>query len=183
MTLSTQTVSHPRSLNQSLFRNDGLTTFAVLDGASVPDLLDKLYSERPVFECLYRGEIAPDLMEVAPYLVKLEANSEFSSWLVSRGWGRHWGIFARSSADIRMLHQQFRRFLTVYREDTGAPLLFRYYDPRVIGPYLQSCEKEELALFFGLVKEFVVEGEQPNSVMTFSLASGDLAVKSGSVES
>jgi hypothetical protein len=157
-----------------------LTTFAVLDGASVPDLLDKLYSERPVFECLYRGEIAPDLMEVAPYLVKLEANSEFSNWLINRGWGRHWGIFARSSADIRILHQHFRRFLTVYREDTGAPLLFRYYDPRVIGPYLQSCEKEELALFFGLVDQFLLEGEEPKSVTTFSLASGNLAVKSSS---
>ena len=51
-------------LKSELFGED--TVFVVLDGASVPGLLAKLTELQPVHTCLYRGDIEPDLAEVAP---------------------------------------------------------------------------------------------------------------------
>ena len=75
--------------------------FAVLDGASAPGLLDKLYGLSPAFCCLFKGELAPDMAEVAPYLVQLEPDSEFTNWVIGQGWGNHWGIFAATDGDLR----------------------------------------------------------------------------------
>ena len=41
--------------HKSLLFGEDLT-FAVLDGAAIPDLLTKLYELEPEYECLYRGE-------------------------------------------------------------------------------------------------------------------------------
>ena len=68
----------------------------------VPDLLERLHSE-PSLEvaCLLRGNHAPDMKQVAPYLVKLEPGSEFAEWVVGNGWGRHWGPFDLAAGSAR----------------------------------------------------------------------------------
>ena len=72
----------------------GAATFALLDGAGIPALLDKLYGTAELeFECLYSGELEPDVAEVAPYIVRLEAGTEFAAWVLA-GWGEQRGIFA-----------------------------------------------------------------------------------------
>src|SRR5690242_19385970 len=96
----------PEVLKEALMRHlfpeeEGLNTYAVLDGASIPELLEHLYGEvRPEFVSLYRGELTPDMAEVAPYLVQLKPGHPFTDWLLTEGWGKHWGIFALSSADL-----------------------------------------------------------------------------------
>jgi hypothetical protein len=162
------------AVSSFLFKEDGTNAFAILDGASVPDLLDKLYGpERPEFECLYAGEIKPDLAEVAPYLVRLEPGAEFTQWVLEQGWGKHWGIFALSAADLREMRRHFRTFLMVY-DSAGKPLYFRYYDPRVLRVYLPTCNAQELATIFGPVSSYLLEAEQPNTLLRFRSASGSL---------
>ncbi|MGI9074453.1 MAG: DUF4123 domain-containing protein [Bryobacteraceae bacterium] len=157
-----------------LFEHEESGAFAILDGASVPGLLEKLAVDKPPYECLYRGELKRDLAEVAPYLVHLETGSSFAEWVIGKGWGNHWGIFAFTSSDLRALRQNFRRFLTVHDGETGKPLLFRYYDPRVLRVYLPTCNAEELETIFGPVSEFLLEGEQPQQLLRFRLAAGSL---------
>jgi len=53
-------------INSELFDDPGVNAFAILDGASVPGLLQHLHRCDPVRECLYRGELQPDIAEVAP---------------------------------------------------------------------------------------------------------------------
>lgn len=161
------------ALESELFAERRAQAFAVLDGASVPDLLDRLDRDRPEYECLYRGELAPDMAEVAPYLVKLERGSEFTQWTIERGWGRHWGIFAVTRADLRALRRHFRRFLVVHDSD-GKPLYFRYYDPRVLRAFLPTCTHEELADVFGPVIAFLVEGANPEVRLRLRLSAGSL---------
>jgi hypothetical protein len=132
-----------------------------------------LYGLQPEFACLYRGELAPDLAEVAPYLVRLEPETEFADWLVSEGWGKHWGVFALAHATLREMRQHFRSFLTVY-DPEGKPLLFRYYDPRVLRVYLPTCDARELETVFGPVGAYLLEGEDPNELLRFELSSGAL---------
>lgn len=160
-----------QALYERLFADEAANVYAVLDGASVEGLLPRLYELQPEFECLYRGELEPDMAEVAPYLVRLEPETEFADWVLEEGWGRHWGVFAVTDAGLRDAHKHFRGFLTVY-DPGGKPLLFRYYDPRVLRVYLPTCNADELRTLFGPVSCYLLEGEDPNTLLRFQL-SGD----------
>ncbi len=163
-------------ISPELFADPGTGVYAVLDGASIPGLISKLYQLRPKYECLYRGELAPDMAEVAPYLVQLESETEFCDWVLNQGWGNHWGIFAVGTADLFTLRQHFRRFLTVH-DSNGKPLLFRYYDPRVMRTYLPTCDSQEVAAIFGPVSSFIMESEDPGIMLSYWHKSGSLVAK------
>ena len=154
----------------------GEHVYAVLDGASIPDLLDRLVSDNPVNVCLYRGELEADLAEVAPYLVQLEPGSEFAEWIVTEGWGRHWGIFARIAAELDDTRRHFRRFLIVHDPDND-PMYFRYYDPRVLRVFLPTCNSTELNEIFGTVAAYFMEAEDPAQCAEFSRKSGELVTQ------
>jgi Domain of unknown function (DUF4123) len=162
-----------QSLSRQLFTEDVAAVFAVLDGAAVPDLLDHLYGERPEFECLYRGELEPDMAAVAPYLVRLEQGTSFTDWVLTKGWGQHWGIFALTDAELPVLRRHFRKFLMVHDEQ-GAPLYFRYYDPRVLRQFLPTCNADEIVKVFGPIVRYVVEGEEAELVLRFRHTGGSL---------
>jgi hypothetical protein len=161
------------ALTRCLFADEELKVYAVLDGAAVPDLLAHLYQHEPDSVCLYRGELKPDMAEVAPYLVQLAPDAEFTFWVLEQGWGQHWGIFAQSYADLRALRRHFRTFLMVY-DGAGKPLYFRYYDPRVLRVYLPTCNAEELAAVFGPIESYLLEDEQPTTALRFRNAAGEL---------
>lgn len=165
------------SVSDFLFAEKNAKAYAILDGASVESLVDQLYSLEPEYICLYRGELEPDLAHVAPYLVRLDSKSAFTDWILEKGWGQHWGIFVVAKADITALRQHFRRFLTVHDPD-GKPLLFRYYDPRVLRTYLPTCNEEELTTVFGPVSCYLVEGENPEQLLRFQFAGGQLVTSS-----
>lgn len=156
-----------------LFPDDDANVFAVLDGAAVGDLLTPLYEHQPEFECLYRGELKPDIAEVAPYLVRLEPESAFTQWVVEQGWGNNWGIFAAAIVDLPTLRRHLRRFLIVHDPD-GKPLYFRYYDPRVLRVYLPTCTADELKTVFGPIERFVLADEDPSTVVRFRMHNGTL---------
>jgi hypothetical protein len=156
-----------------IFPEDAANVYAVLDGASVPALVRKLYELRPEYECLYRGELAPDMAEVAPYLVRLDPESAFTHWVLEEGWGGHWGLFAATDADMRAARRHFRSLLVVYTHD-GRPQQFRYYDPRVMRIFLPTCNAGELRVLFGPVTTYLLEGEDPRTLLRFRLAEGSL---------
>jgi hypothetical protein len=154
-----------RWLGGQLFA-DEMQVYAVLDGAIIPDLLDRLYGLQPEFICLYRGELAPDLAEVAPYLVRLDPDDEFARWVIEEGWGKSWGVFAVSDGDMYAVRQHFRRFLIV-RDPEGKPLYFRYYDPRVLRVYLPTCNADELRTVFGPLACYLLEDADPGVALRF----------------
>lgn len=161
-----------QKLERILF-SENLYTYAILDGAAIPDLLMKLFELRPPHVCLYRGELDADLAEVAPYLVNLIPGTKFTSWLLSNCWGKHWGIFVHSPYPNVELRKHFRKFLTVHNED-GNPLLFRYYDPRVLPKFLPTCHKDELGLFFGKVKSYYAESDDARDLVRFQFPNNEL---------
>lgn len=160
-------VQSPRlKLSDVLFGKGGERVFAVLDGASSPQLLKNLYALGPEYCCLYRGELEPDIATVAPYLVRLDAGEKFTEWVLAEGWGVHWGIFALTTADLRTMRDHLRQFHTVELPDQRT-VLFRYYDPRVLGSFLPPCNEGELKAFFGPVRSFIAEGDLPDAGMRF----------------
>lgn len=149
-------------LKQYLFSHRA-NVYAVLDGASVDGLRMKLYETAPPYYCLFRGELTPDVEEVAPYVVGLIPDSPFTDWVLSESFGKHWGIFAMSPNSITEMRRHFRSLVRVYDED-GKPMYFRFYDPRVFQTFLPTCNASELKTFFGKVDVFLAEGE--DSVMS-----------------
>jgi len=159
------------SLRRELFVDETANVYAILDGASVPGLLGKLDEHSPEHVCLFTGQDDPELAETAPYLVRLDAESPFMDWVLEKGWGKHWGIFAAVPAEVpfRDLRKHFRSFLRV-RDPDGNPLLFRYYDPRVFRVYLPTCNAEEMQTIFGPAGMLMLEGEQAAELLRFSLS-------------
>lgn len=156
-----------RVVRQHLWSVPETSVFAVFDGASVKGLREKLWEKEPQHVCLWRGELAPDMAEVAPYLIELEPDAEFTQWVLEKGWGNHWGIFVATGEPLRSLRQHFRR-LTMVRDPDGKSLYFRFYDPRVLRIFLPTCTPDELRDFFGPVACFVVEAEDSGTLLRFS---------------
>jgi len=166
---SSETETAAPELVETLFANGQTNVFAVLDGASSPDLVKNLYEHEPEYCCLYRGVLPPDIATVAPYLVRLEPQDKFSEWLLAEGWGAHWCIFLHSVAVLRALRDHFREFHTVELPDQRT-VLFRYYDPRVLRTFLPVCNAAELTTFFGPAQSFLVEGPSPDTGTRFTFA-------------
>lgn len=155
-------------LNQYLF-SKATRVYAVLDGASVPDLPTRLYEMQPPRYCLFTGNLEPDMTEVAPYLVRLYPQTPFTDWLLKEFWGKHWGIFVHSRRSLKEMRKHFRSLITVY-DEKGDPMIFRFYDPRVLRRYLPTCNQGELKVLFGDVESFFVESEDNEKLMNFHLA-------------
>lgn len=159
-------------LDKYLFR-ESTYTYAVLDGASVPDLPKRLFEGDAVSVCLYRGELSDEMIHVAPYLVHLSPGSKFADWLFSECWGKHWGIFSQSEVSLATIRKHFRSLLTV-SDEAGDPILFRYYDPRVLVPFLMTCAIDELNTIFGPVKYYFAESFDRSELCRMHVANGEL---------
>lgn len=159
-------------LEKYLFR-DGTYSYAVLDGASVSDLPQRLFEADAENTCLYRGELSDELVHVAPYLVHVFPGSKTTDWLLTECWGKHWGIFAQSEVSFATIKKHFRSLLTVNNE-AGDPMLFRYYDPRVLVPFAMTCAIEELQKVFGPVKYYFAESFDRSELSRMHIANDAL---------
>ena len=156
-----------------LFAEPGLNVFAVLDGASIAELLDKFDELQPEYKCLRSGQLKPDIAEVAPYLVRLEPGHSFTQWVLAEGWGKHWGIFALAASDPLEMRHHFRT-LTMVTDPDGKRLLFRFYDPRVLRAFLPTCNEQELKSMFGPVTAYLLEDEDAGTLLRYELSGGKL---------
>src|SRR5215510_8694239 len=115
----------------------------------------------------------------APYLVQLRKDHSFTDSLVREGWGNSWGVFLRTDTDMKSLRRHLRGFLRV-RGPRGARLVFRYYDPRVLRIYLPTCQREELQTVYGPIGQYVMEAEDPATMIEFGFDGTALAEKRSS---
>ncbi|MCB1778083.1 MAG: DUF4123 domain-containing protein [Candidatus Competibacteraceae bacterium] len=170
-------VASMNTLQAHLFALPETTVYAVLDGASAPNLPQMLDRLRVESVCLFPGELEPDVAQVAPYLAVFKPDTPFAEWVLEEGWGRHWGIFVVSRVNLRALRDHLRSFLKVYGPEL-EPLEFRYYDPRVLRVYLPTCNAKELRTVFGPVLRYLVESEEPGVLLKFSLNGEQLGSES-----
>jgi hypothetical protein len=161
-------------LKRNLF-DDRTRLFCVLDGAAVPKLPVRLYEARPANHCLFPGELEPDMVYVAPYLVHLAPDNEFTDWVLENCSGKNWGIFFHSQHSMTEMRKHFRGLVKIYDENAKS-YIFRFYDPRVLRKYLPTCTPQELEAFFGKVTNFFAENEEGKSLLNFRLDNDGLKV-------
>ena len=162
--------------------NPALKVYAILDGARderIYRAITEACDERD-YRCLFQGhqaiflgKLPQVLAEAAPYVVHLNLKTNFAKWMISRGWGDCWGIFLHTEAPVDKLTIHLRRFIMV-KQEGGKPFYFRYYDPRVMRPYLPTCNAEELEMIFGPVQRYLMEGETDDTVLGFRCTKGGL---------
>jgi len=128
----------PQHLQETLFSTDKDSTFAVLDGAVLTNLPDRLASSGLEYACLYSGETAANLAEVAPYLVRLKAEENMTQQLLTDGdapwhtWSDPIGLFLQSNLDFPDLRAHLRKFTRLPKWDTGAWVLFRFWQADIL---------------------------------------------------
>lgn len=159
-----------RSLASVVF-DPNLSTYAVLDGAGIPRLEDRLRADNTTYLSLYRGNIDPQLLEASAFLVKLEESSISTRWILQGAWEKNWGVFALATQNLQSMWTHFRKFLIV-QDPEGQKLYFRFYDPRVLRAFLPTCNREELYDFFGPTERLVMKGEEQHEGAVFTLHSG-----------
>lgn len=147
--------------------------YALVDNACDPRLFG-LVRRSHIQECLFSGDVAPELAAAAPHLV-LHVPSEplFETWK-KEGGGRNWGLFCHSTLPFDALRRHFKKLLNV-RLPSGQVVLFRFWDPRVFNPYVRACTPKELATLFGGVSQYLVEGED-GARHSYSLSGGQLRI-------
>ena len=132
--------------------------YAVIDTAR-DERLYPLVMQASQRACLFGGDVPEPLNRAAPYLVGLEPREPlFGAWR-DEGYGQSWGIMLRSRLPLDALRLHLKHFL-VARLPDGMVAQFRFYDPRVFGPYLSSLAPDELAPWFSGVSTFLVENQE-----------------------
>jgi hypothetical protein len=150
-----------------LLRRDLQPLFAILDAARDIRVLALLVHHKAECQSLYEGVKGAKLAHVAPYLVRLSPDSPLLELLVKEGWGHSWGVYLTCAADFHEVRRHLRHFLQVRLPD-GEQVYFRFYDPRVMRIYLPTCLAEEATQFFGPIKRYLMEGEEPEQLWEFT---------------
>lgn len=157
----------PFALRAQLFA-EGQTVYAVVDGAGCPDLLPRLRKFQPEHVCLYRGDLDPEVEEVAPWLVRLEPEHPFVDWYLEAGWGNAWGVFIRGPQNMAAVRGRLRRLLIVKLPD-GRIVYFRFYDPRVMRVYFPTCTGTEAAYLLNGLEAFLAEDSERGGLHFYML--------------
>jgi hypothetical protein len=130
--------------------------WGILDCARDPAIYGALVESRLEFRCLFSGALPREVEMNAPQLVELlPSNRLIHRWL-DAGWGQSWGVMLRIG-DAANLRHHLRKMLKVRAEGYERPLLFRFYDPRVLRAVLPTCSAEQLREVFGPVQSYLAE--------------------------
>jgi hypothetical protein len=149
--------------------------YCLLDAAcdqTIPSLLALANEQK---QCLYDGQSATDLADWAPYLIKLSPNSPLTKALLDLGWSKGWASYFTSLASFEEIRHHFRKFLMIQVQG-GEEVYFRFYDPRVLREFLPTAAPEEATIFFGPVQQWLIEAEEPETMLIPQLNQGTLAI-------
>jgi hypothetical protein len=163
--LPAPTARQPRL--QDLLAKDFQPLYALLDASREPSVLKVILESKEEYQSLYEGAQGAQLAHFAPYLIRVPQKSALLETLVQQGWSKSWGVFLTCDQPLKELRTHFRHFLTAKLPD-GKQVYFRYYDPRVLRLFLPTCLPEETTQFFGPVKHFLMEAEDPNLALHFT---------------
>jgi hypothetical protein len=149
-----------------------LPHFALIDAAR-EEMIYPLIQQEAVFQSLFGGKLAPELVPVAPYIVRLDPGTRFTQAFQQRGWVNKWGITCHAAAKLPDVRRQLRRNIEAILPD-GTVTLFRFYDPRVFVPFITGSSAEELGPWFGPIDAYWAPHPTSGATMQYMLQDGAL---------
>jgi hypothetical protein len=161
---------------QDLLEKDLQPLYALLDASREPSVLKVILESKEEHQSLFEGTQGAQLAHFAPYLVRVPNKSPLLNTLAEQAWSKSWGVFVTSDLPLKELRTHFRHYLNVKLPD-GQQVYFRYYDPRVLRLFLPTCLPEEANQFFGPVKHFFMEAEDPKLALHFTRSPKGAAAK------
>lgn len=132
--------------------------YAVIDLAAAPDL-SKIVMGRLSQDAqpLFAPTLDVDILSVGPWITNVARIPELEPAIDAQYSSAPWGYFVETTVDIVSLRRAFRRYNYVKIPDREAPVLFRYWDPRVMRSFLSVATKEQFTVLF----EFIDRLEGP----------------------
>lgn len=137
-----------------------LNTYAVLDAAKITLFDNPEDAGGLPCQCLYQRQEQETLASVAPYLVQLRAEHDFTRTLFTYNpafpenhasvhlWHKRPGIFIRTRASFDQLWQHLTQF-THIQDEQGKRYFFRFYEPKYLETLFQALTPGELNTLFG----------------------------------
>lgn len=131
--------------------------YMLVDAAIDDAIYPALEASERLYSCLYDANSIPDVVRaVAPYIIRVEPLDTFVQWCLEVGMTKHaCVVFAAEGLAMPDLRFHFKKFSKVC-SPKGKPLLFRYYDPRVMYTFLNHASVEESTAFFKAISAFWV---------------------------
>jgi hypothetical protein len=135
------------------------------------------------FDCLFTGDLAEELQDVAPYLGRLKSWDGEVRAVVEELLTRQVATLVTlrpppegsEPPSFAQVHRHLRKFNVVYAPD-GKPLFWRYYDPRVVVDVLKVLDDKQLEAFFGPM-ELVCVASSEATVALCARSAGQLVVR------
>lgn len=130
-----------------------LYTDMILDAARVQALPELLEASGLEYRCLFKGDAYEDLKDVAPWVVRLDAESRFTRNLFTRSdtpwhlWELEPGIYLRSRETLEDIWRHFRKF-TKLRDDKGKWYYWRFWEGGFLLQTLNAATAAERRMFF-----------------------------------
>ena len=123
--------------------------FAVVDACGRADVPERARAAGPKGAgSLWEQRPFRDLWALAPYLFR--ADESIIQWIETDLAPTPWGIYFRTLEPVALagMAQHLERYVEAVTA-SGRRVHFRFYDPRVVEPFLQSATDAELATFLG----------------------------------
>lgn len=107
--------------------------YAILEAGKMVNFPEMLGVSGLDYKCLFKGEAYDELKDVAPYIVELTEDNDFTRKLFTKSnapwdmWDKELGIYIRSRASLDELWRHFRKFTRI-QDENGKWFYFRFWD-------------------------------------------------------
>lgn len=149
-------------------------TYVIVGAARIKQLTNELIALTSLnYQNLFMPYEQEALEEVAPYLIELKKEDDFTKWVYENVYGKQGAIFIHSSQQIEELSEHLRSYITTTTkipnpknetELIEVEAYMRLYDPRVFPDFYYSLENR--ASFFREEMKVLLEDMDEDSILT-----------------
>ncbi len=130
---------------------------AVVDGGAVPGLPERLVAAQTVgWDCLQRGSMKPEAAAQAAYIVELQPDADFTTWLFGEACSAFegWGVLMTSARPLLAMREHSRDLAEVLTPD-GRRRPWRWWDADLLERLLPSLAPSQLDTFFAVDQQLI----------------------------
>ena len=103
---------------------------------------------------LFSPKLDIEILSVGPWIVNTMRVPELEETIDAKYANVPWGYFIDTTVDIVSLRRALRRYNYVEVPTQTNPVLFRYWDPRVMENFLKIATREQLRVLFEFIERF-----------------------------